>query len=135
MRRRTISALATLELLRMPDGAFWQQFRHVIAPVCLERQGSFVERRGSLQQVELPRGMLPLVNQLQVLARTLWDKEGKRRPLVYQIYARGLPLPPPASHSTSQRDMRCSAGSSRRRRPMMKSSSWTTWCISVGCCR
>lgn len=89
--------LAALEALRLPDGAFWQQFRHVIAPVCLERQGSFVERRGSLQQVELPRGMLPLVNQLQVLARTLWDKEGKRRPLVYQIYARGLPLPPPAS--------------------------------------
>ena len=88
--------LAALDALRLPDGAFWQRFQRIFAPVCAERPGGFTERRGALQQVTLPKDLLPLTNQLLRLSRTLWDKDGKRKALVYQINPKILPSPAPA---------------------------------------
>ncbi len=79
-----------LDQLKPADGPFWLAFRSKYGPVCLERSGDFVAKRFPTGNISLPTGMLPLINQLAKVSRTLFGKDGSRVPLDLRV--RALPL-------------------------------------------
>jgi type VI secretion system protein ImpL len=79
-----------LEVLKEGGGAFWQTFRE-IAPFCMQRGESWSARAPLPRPLNLPAGMLGRVNLIARLARTYFDKDGKRAPLMLTVTP--LPLP------------------------------------------
>jgi len=79
-----------LDQLKPGEGPFWMAFRSKYGPVTLERGGDFSPKRFPSGTVSLPDGMIPLVNQLARVSRTLFGKDGSRVPLDLRV--RPLPL-------------------------------------------
>ncbi|RKG93624.1 hypothetical protein D7V97_39850 [Corallococcus sp. CA053C] len=83
-----------LEVLRRQDGVFWDFVTRVLSPVAEERGTEWVQKSVlQSRQLTLPEEMLPTLGRLARLGRTLWDAEGKPRPLMLQV----MPLPLPAA--------------------------------------
>lgn len=78
-----------LDVLKPAVGAFWQTFRQVFGPVCVEQGGVWSPRKWARGSLVLPNDMLPLVNQLAQLTAALFTRDGARKPLVINI----KPLP------------------------------------------
>jgi type VI protein secretion system component VasK len=79
---------ATVELLRNathPAGHFWQTFRKVLAPFCLEEEGQWRRRSGPYDYPRLPANMIATVNSMARVSNIFWDKEGKERPLEFMV--------------------------------------------------
>jgi type VI secretion system protein ImpL len=79
-----------LDAFKENGGAFWQAF-HELAPFCVQRGETWSARVPLLRPVSLPAGMLVRVNLIARLARTYFDKDGKRAPLALSVTP--LPLP------------------------------------------
>lgn len=79
-----------LDVLRMPDGAFWQFFNRVVAPLCVDNNGTWTVRRQVLQQFETLPVILAAANRISQISRVLWNKDGQPQPLPLEFKA--LPL-------------------------------------------
>lgn len=73
------------------EGAFWNRFNQMIAPVCLKKNDTWVARSSPLGKISLPDDMLAAVNAVAGLTRTLWDAQGEPRQLTYSIKPGLLP--------------------------------------------
>jgi type VI secretion system protein ImpL len=82
-----------LEVLRRQDGVFWAFVDRVVSPVCEERGTEWVVRGALRERLALPNDLLPTLSRLSRLSRTLWDAQGRPRPLMLQV----MPLPLPAA--------------------------------------
>jgi type VI secretion system protein ImpL len=90
-----------LEILRRRDGALWAFVERVITPVCEERGTEWVVRGALRERLTLPENLLPTLSRLSRLSRTLWDAEGRPRPLMLQVMPLPLPTgPTPGSFFT-----------------------------------
>lgn len=74
-----------------PTGPFWSTVDTMIAPVCTYRRGVWDARRSRLGSLQLPHGMVRMLNRLEPLKTRFWDVKGEPRALPLQ--ARPLPLP------------------------------------------
>ncbi|MEX1368555.1 MAG: hypothetical protein AB1Z98_35830 [Nannocystaceae bacterium] len=71
-------------------GQLWTRFDLLIAPAT--RPGT--ERITMLGSIPAPLGMLEMLEDVQELSSTLWDTDGKRRPLMLQVTPQALPTAP-----------------------------------------
>jgi len=74
-----------------PQGAFWKTFKDYIGPICQEVSGVWTERISAQGAFRIPDGMLDSVNELSVLASSLWSDKGVQQPIVLRIRPSGLP--------------------------------------------
>lgn len=81
---------AELDILKPADGTFWLTARQLLGPVALEQNGEWSPRKWERGAVSLPRGMLPLLSQLNKLSAALFTREGARRPL--DVVVKPLPV-------------------------------------------
>lgn len=79
-----------LDVIKPVAGSFWQSFRQIFGPVCMEQGGTFSARKWSHGSVALPKRMLPLVNQVAALSNALFTRDGVRRPL--ELFVKALPV-------------------------------------------
>jgi len=78
-------APSELDILNESGGAFWQDVTTFYAPVLGEQSGTFRPRSESGHGIALPKDMIPTLNQLAKLSRTLFDRAGKRQPLRFTV--------------------------------------------------
>lgn len=78
-------APSELDILSESSGSFWQDVRSFYAPVLSEQSGTYRARSEGGHGVSLPKDMLPTLNQLAKLSRTLFDRAGKRQPLRFSV--------------------------------------------------
>lgn len=69
-------------------GSFWLAFQQYLGTVTTRDRKGRWHMRGHL---DAPDGMLPLVNALAQLSETLWDQDGARVPLTFEVTPRPLP--------------------------------------------
>lgn len=79
-----------LDILRPTDGTFWLTVRQLLGPVALEQNGEWTARKWERGAISLPKGMLPLLSQLNKLSAALFTRDGARRPL--DVVLKPLPV-------------------------------------------
>ncbi|WP_428261501.1 type VI secretion protein IcmF/TssM N-terminal domain-containing protein [Haliangium sp.] len=77
-------------LLQRGKGSFWQDFDATVAVACVYDQRN--TRWRFRPELDPPRGMLGLVNDLWRLSQTLWDQDGNPQPLAIPITPVPLPI-------------------------------------------
>lgn len=101
-----------LESLKPPDGRFWRFVRGYVAPLCAEREGGvLVPLPNRLGGLALPRDLLPTIQSIGRLSRTLWNKDGTRQPISLVIKPLPLPALPPGGAAVTRSFFMCNGAS------------------------
>lgn len=79
-----------LELLNESGGSFWKDVRETYGPLLSPQSGTYRARSDGGKSINLPKDMIPTLNQLAKLARVLFDSTGKRQPLRFSV--RSVPI-------------------------------------------
>jgi len=81
-----------LKSLIGPDGDFQKTFREVLSPVCERTSLKWQERLPRIGVFHYPYSMFKMANDLENIAKVLWDKEGKNNKIMLQVEPLLLPL-------------------------------------------
>ncbi|MFY1829943.1 hypothetical protein ACN47A_28765 [Myxococcus fulvus] len=96
-----------LEVLRRKDGGLWAFVDRMVAPVAEERGTEWVHRGALRGRLDLPEDLLPMLSRLSRLSRSLWDDEGRPRPLMLQVMALPLPQAPRPDSFVTLGSLKC----------------------------
>ena len=80
-----------LEQILQPKGKFWTLFNELIAPVSQKNKDKWEPLTSENVSINLPTSFYKTINQLQTITQALWDKDGKPKPLNFDI--KTIPLP------------------------------------------
>lgn len=81
-----------LEEVLHPHSAFWLKFKQLVAPVCVKnKQKGWLSKIPFRGQIKYPKKMFEIINHLQMMSETLWDKTGKPIPIKIEVKPHPLP--------------------------------------------